>query len=104
MPESTADEPGDNLNADISALRLKIDALDEKILDLINRRLLLAQQIGGVKKQDGIQITDRRRETDILDRLVHTNNGPLDANGLRRIFEAIIAAGRNVQQTDRKSK
>jgi chorismate mutase/prephenate dehydratase len=97
MPESTPEKPGGNLNADIAALRLGIDALDEKILDLINRRLLLAQQIGDVKKQSGIQIADRRREIDIMDRLLLKNTGPLSDDGLRRIFTAIIAEGRSVQ-------
>ena len=85
-------------NPDISALRQAIDEIDEKILDLINRRLLLAQQIGALKAHDGIQIADPRREKGIVDRLLHTNNGPLDADGLQRIFVAIFAAGRNVQK------
>jgi chorismate mutase/prephenate dehydratase len=85
-------------NSDIMALRLAIDAIDEKILDLINRRLLLAQKIGAIKAQSGIQIADPRREKDIVDRLRHTNNGPLEADGLQRIFAAIIAAGRSVQK------
>ena len=95
MPES---------NPDISVLRLTIDEIDTKILDLINRRLLLAQQIGVLKTQGGIQIADPWREKDIIDRLLRTNKGPLGATGLQRIFEAIIAAGRSVQKTDRGSK
>ena len=98
MPESISDKLGGNPDADISTLRLAIDEIDEKILNLINRRLLLAQQIGAVKAQSGIQITDPRREKDIMHRLLHTNNGPLDADGLQRIFTAIIAAGRSVQK------
>jgi chorismate mutase/prephenate dehydratase len=85
-------------NSDIMALRLAIDAIDEKILNLINRRLLLAQKIGAIKAQSGIQIADPRREKDIVDRLRHTNKGPLEADGLQRIFAAIIAAGRSVQK------
>lgn len=95
MPES---------NSDISTMRLAIDEIDEKILDLINRRLLLAQQIGAVKAQGDIRIADPRREKEIIDRLLRTNSGPLGANGLQRIFEAIIAASRNVQKPDRKQK
>jgi chorismate mutase/prephenate dehydratase len=98
MPESTFDKPGRNPNTNISTLRLAIDEIDAHILDLINRRLLLAQQIGHVKQQDGIQISDQRREKDIMDRLLRTNSGPLDANSLQHIFTAIIAAGRSVQK------
>ncbi|MGD9173179.1 MAG: chorismate mutase [Desulfobacterales bacterium] len=95
MPES---------NPDISALRQAIDEIDVKILDLINQRLLLAQKIGAVKKQGGTQVTDRQRERAIMERLLRTNNGPLVTKDLQRIFEAIIAAGRGVQKTDRGPK
>ena len=95
MPES---------NPDISALRQAIDEIDVKILDLINQRLLLAQKIGAVKKQGGTQVTDRQRERAIMERLLRTNNGPLVTKDLQRIFEAIIAAGRGVQKTDRGSQ
>ena len=104
MPDLNPDKHGTLPQGDISALRLAIDEIDAEILDLINRRLLLAQKIGAAKKQVGIQVTDRRREKDILDRLQHTNNGPLDDDGLQRIFEAIIAAGRSIQTTARGPK
>lgn len=104
MPESTSDKHGGQLPTDISALRAAIDEIDVKILDLINQRLLLARQIGAVKKQAGTRIIDHRREKDILDRLQHTNNGPLDTKDLQRIFAAIIAAGRSVQKTARGPK
>ena len=104
MPKSSPGKPGGNPNVDISALRLAINEIDEKIMDLINRRLLLAQQIGAVKKQGGIQITDRKREKEIIERLLQKNDGPLGDDGLRHIFAAIIAQGRNVQKTDRKPK
>jgi len=100
MNKSNTDRPGDNPKADIGVLRQAIDEIDEKILDLINQRLSLAKQIGDFKKQGGIQITDSGREKEILNRLLEKNNGPLGADGLRNIFEAIIAEGRNVQGTD----
>ena len=104
MPESTYDKPGRNPNSDISTLRLAIDEIDAHILDLINRRLLLAQQIGHVKQQEGIPVSDHRREKDIMDRLLRSNSGPLDAKCLQRIFKVIIAAGRSVQEIDQGPK
>ena len=103
MSESTFDKR-DKQQGDISALRLDIDEIDTNILNLINQRLLLALKIGAAKKQDSIQIIDRGREKEIIERLQRTNSGPLEAGGLQRIFEAIIAAGRSVQKTDRRSK
>ena len=104
MPEPNPDKHGNQPQGDISALRLAIDEIDAKILDLINQRLLLAQQIGAIKKQDDLQVIDRRREKDILNRLRQKNNGPLDGDSLQGIFEAIIAAGRSAQSTNRGPK
>jgi chorismate mutase/prephenate dehydratase len=99
MNKSKPYRPGGDPKEDIDVLRQAIDEIDENILDLINQRLSLAQQIGDFKKQDGIQITDSGREKEILNRLLRKNNGPMGADGLRNIFNAIIAEGRNVQGT-----
>jgi chorismate mutase/prephenate dehydratase len=104
MPKPVPDSIGGNSHADIAKLRLAIDEIDEKIMDLINRRLMLAKQIGGMKKQVGIRIMDTVREKEIIDRLRQKNHGPLDDVGLRHIFAAIIAEGRSVQKAGRKPK
>ena len=80
-------------------MRQAIDVIDEKILDLINERLSLAKQIGELKKQGDVQILDSDREKEILNRLLEKNNGPMGAEGLRNIFNAIMAEGRNIQST-----
>ena len=99
MNKSNTDIPGGVPSAHIGALRQAIDEIDEKILDLINQRLLLAKQIGDLKKKGGIQIEDSGREKEILSRLQEKNNGPVGNDGLLNIFNAIIAEGRNVQRT-----
>lgn len=104
MPESVSDSPGGISNTDIAKLRSAIDQIDEKILDLLNRRLILAKQIGGLKKQSGLRITDSGREKKIIDRLLRKNNGPLDDDGLRHIFATIILESRSIQKTERQPK
>jgi len=99
MDKFNADRPGGDPGADIGALRQVIDEIDENIINLINQRLSLAKQIGAFKKQSGVQITDSQREKEIMNRLLEKNNGPMGAEGLRNIFEAIIAEGRNIQRT-----
>jgi chorismate mutase/prephenate dehydratase len=98
MPDSIPEAAGDNLDVDISKLRRAIDEIDEKIMDLINRRLTLAQLIGRIKKQSGMGVTDRQREKEIINRLLHKNQGLMGNEGLQRIFAAIIAEGRSVQK------
>jgi chorismate mutase/prephenate dehydratase len=99
MDKLNADSSGGDPGVDIGALRQAIDAIDENIMDLINQRLSLAKQIGDFKKQGGIQITDSEREKKIMGRLLEKNKGPMGPEGLRNIFEAIIAEGRNIQRT-----
>jgi len=83
--------------SDIKALRDDIDSIDEKILDLINRRLLLASEIGMIKAQNGNQIVDGARESTLIKRLLALNGGPLGRQALQHIFTEIIASAREIQ-------
>ena len=83
--------------ADIPTLRKQIDAIDDQILELINRRLSSARSIGRIKQHTGTAVIDKRREVEIFQRLSSLNKGPLKAGALYHIFGSIIAAGRGVQ-------
>lgn len=89
----------DDSGADIASLRAGIDAIDDQILALIDRRLKAAQTIGRIKQDSGIAVVDRRRESEIYHRLFDRNQGPLKTAALYRIFRSIIEAGRGVQNT-----
>ena len=90
----------DDLDPDIDSLRASIDEVDRKILDLINRRLLLAKQIGRIKEQKGEKVLDTARESNIINRLLNLNKGPLSKNALHHIFVEIIASSREVQKKE----
>lgn len=98
MDKSIKDKPTRELSTHIGRLRRSIDEIDQEIMRLINQRLLLARQIGNLKKEGGIQIKDSVREKEIINRLLAQNNGLMSQTGLRNIFAAIIAEGRNVQR------
>ncbi|MBW2100350.1 MAG: chorismate mutase [Deltaproteobacteria bacterium] len=83
----------------ISTLRKSIDKIDETILDLINRRLLLAKEIGGLKEQKGSQVLDNTRENAIMNRLYELNTGPLTNKVLYHIFSDIMATSREIQKS-----
>ena len=86
---------------DICDIRDQIDAIDNTILELINRRLNLARRIGELKKNIGNQVVDSSRESEILRRLTRLNKGPLNPNVLHHIFIDIIAAARSIQASQR---
>ena len=93
----------DTSEAEIAAQRRRIDEIDERILDLIRRRLAVAQGIGRIKQQTGTTVVDSRREAEIYQRLLSLNPEPLKTGSLYRIFRSIIAAGRDVQNRQREA-
>lgn len=86
---------------DICEIRDKIDHIDDTILELINKRLNFARTIGDLKKETGNRVVDSTRESEILQRLIDQNKGPLNPNVLHHIFIDIIAAARSIQAQQR---
>jgi len=81
----------------ISDLRLTIDDLDDRIIQLLNERARVAQQIGSLKKQEGLNVLDSDREAAVLNDRMRRNPGPLRGEQIRAIFEKIIASCREMQ-------
>ena len=81
----------------INELRKSIDEIDEKILDLINQRLLLGKEIGNIKRNNKEQVMDKAREISILKRLKYINKGDLRDDTLDSIFTQIISESRQIQ-------
>lgn len=79
-------------------LRAKIDAIDARMVELLNRRTKLVQQIGSLKKASGMNVLDPKREESLLASLETKNKGPLPQSALRAIYKEILATSRNVQK------
>lgn len=85
--------PPAKLSARLSALRGKIDQLDEKIQQLINERARCAQDIATLKQQSGAANFYRpEREVDVLQRVIARNRGPLPNEEMARLFREIMSA------------
>lgn len=87
----------------LGRLREGIDEIDNQILDLINRRLSLAMEIGRIKAGRGERILDMARESIVLNRLSGLNSGPISQTMLHQVFRQIIAAAREIQKSHRIS-
>lgn len=85
----------DKQQAALQGLRERIDALDERILGLINERGRLAQEVGHLK--DGI-IYKPERESQVVSRLQALNPGPLTPDSVAAIFKEIMSACRSLEQ------
>jgi len=81
-------------------LRDEIDALDTQLVELLSRRATVARAIGAEKRKRNAGIHDAARERDVLDHILKLNKGPLDDDGLRKIFASVISVCTEVQEHD----
>jgi chorismate mutase/prephenate dehydratase len=80
----------------IDKLRKEIDAVNDELAALIQRRAGLAQKIGALK--GGSNAYRPEREAEILRRVAKTNSGPLGAEQMVAVFREIISACRALEE------
>ncbi len=89
------------MSGDLDQLRAQIDALDDELAALVQRRARLAQAIGGLK--GGAPAYRPEREAQILRRVAARGDGPLPADALAAVFREVISACRGLEQAIRVS-
>ncbi len=85
---------------DIAEWRKQIDEIDRKLVELLNQRARMAQEIGRLKRNTQMPIYEPDRERIILENVGRANQGPLPAAELAAIFERMIAAMRRLQKDE----
>jgi chorismate mutase/prephenate dehydratase len=80
---------------DIDKLRGDIDAIDDQLLVLVNRRAELARRIGELKA--GGSAYRPEREAEILRRVGAANPGPLTAERVAAVFREVISGCRGME-------
>jgi chorismate mutase-like protein len=83
---------------ELDALRRRIDAVDQRILELLHERVRLVVAVGEYKRQRGLPVYDPERERALLERLGGAAQPPLDAPTIRRIFERLVDESRRIEQ------
>ncbi len=84
---------------DLENTRKEINQMDQKILELIVKRLGLAKKIGEYKRENNLMIRDKEREAEIIkDRSEKFRQlGFDDEEFVKRLFELIMKKSREVQ-------
>ena len=77
--------------ADISSLRASIDELDAQLLQLVEKRLRIAESVAAYKIENKLEIVDSARESVLLDRVRSLSSDDL-AELNEDIYRAIISA------------
>lgn len=82
----------------IEKWREKIDAVDRKLVELLNERATYADEIGKIKEKLGMETYAPKREEEVLQNVLNSNKGPLTNAALRRLFERIIDESRRLER------
>jgi len=77
---------------DLNPIREKIDELDRQLVEIINRRLELAAEIGRIKRSTGGEIYVPEREDAVLRKVTENNKGPVRNEALRAIYRELMSA------------
>lgn len=87
---------------ELRRLRQRIDALDRRIVAMLNERAELAREAGQAKAAIGRQaIRDGEREREVLLRVTMANHGPLPQADLLALYRRLMRATRTLEAHDR---
>lgn len=78
--------------------RAQIDAIDLRLLELLNERTRVVEEIGRIKEALTMPIYEPKREDAVMNNVLSHNHGPLDDAAVRRIFERIVDEMRSLQK------
>ena len=85
-------------NDGLKELREVIDAIDDELLELLQRRASVAIEAGRIKERMSRPLEDRERERQVLGRLANKSLArPLSREAVHDVFSAVIRACRSVQ-------
>ena len=99
------DRPSSPRNLETVELRRllkKIDALDRRLVAMLNERAELAREAGRAKHAAGYRaIRDAEREREVLLRVTMANEGPLGQADLLALYRRLMVATRALEARDR---
>ena len=82
---------------DLGDLRTQIDAVDEQIVDLYERRMDICRQVAEVKIETGKKVFDRDREKEKIAKVKSLTHTDFNKTGIGELFEQIMSMSRKLQ-------
>lgn len=80
-------------------LRKQIDNIDSKIIKLIEKRFEISREIGKLKRENGFEIEDKKREKEIIENRI--SNSKLSKEFTMNLFNLIFKESKIMQETAR---
>lgn len=82
----------------ITNLRHQIDAIDEQLVALLNKRAQLSLQVRIAKGNSSVYRPER--ETEVIRNVTNASEGPLSAEAIATLFHTIIYICRSIQDAE----
>ncbi len=82
----------------LDQLRAAIDAIDAKIVELINERAKVVGEIGQVKKANNALVYVPEREKAVYDKVTGLNKGPFPQDALVAVYREIMSGSRALEK------
>ena len=96
-PATAAPDSDDGFGVKIERLREAIDSVDREVVEKLNERARLVEEIGTFKRSSRAAVYDAARERDLVARLVEANPGPFPSPAIPHVFREIISATRSLE-------
>ncbi len=83
--------------ARVRELRERVDEVDRTLIQALNERARIVQELTRIKAEAGVPIFDPKREEEILQRVTEISDGPIYDSSMREIFELILHRIRDLE-------
>ncbi|MGX7049298.1 hypothetical protein RU86_GL000829 [Lactococcus piscium] len=83
----------------LDEIRVDIDALDNQLIDLLEKRMHLVSQVATFKKMTGGRVLDNTRELIILEKVANHVQDPIFTETIVNTFKDILKNSRYYQET-----
>jgi chorismate mutase / prephenate dehydratase len=93
-PHKRGDTPAVKMPEDparLQELRRKIDAIDSRLVRLLNERASLVVEVGKTKRTQGIPIYAPHREAEVLRKVLSVNRGPLPDRTIEGVYRELMS-------------
>jgi chorismate mutase len=89
----------------LATYRQQIDSIDHRLVDLIQERAQVVREVGALKEEAHLPVTDTGREQVVIQKAEQLGkNGPLPAEAVGRIYQKLVEEMRNWEASLTKSE
>ena len=75
----------------LEVCRQKIDSLDQRIVELIQQRAQVVEEIGSIKREAHLPVAAPAREKQVIEKVQElAKGGPLPADAVGQIYEKVV--------------